>query len=53
LAAQTIEPVTHHSVRQAARPAHRARTDLADTYARAIEELDRRRAQGPGADPPF
>ena len=53
LAAQTIEPVAHRPVRHAARAPHRAKTDLADTYARAIEELDRRRAQAAGGDPPF
>ena len=53
-AVQRLKPDADHPVRHAAaRRPQRARTDLADAYARAIDELDRRRAQGAGADPPF
>jgi hypothetical protein len=54
LAAQALKPAAHHPIRHAgARRRHRAATDLADTYARAIAELDRRQAQAAGGDPPF
>jgi hypothetical protein len=54
LAAQALKPAAHHPIRHAVAPRrHRAATDLADTYARAIAELDRRQAQAAGGDPPF
>ena len=52
-AAQAVNPAAQHPVQPAARRPHRARTDLADAYARAIVELDQRRAQAAGDDPPF
>ncbi len=51
-AAQPSKPAAHHPGHAAAHP-HRSKTDLADAYARAMEDLDQRRAQAAGGDPPF
>jgi hypothetical protein len=53
-AARPPKPVAHRPTAHAAtRRPHRARTDLADSYARAIDQFDRRHAQAAGGDPPF
>lgn len=52
--AQPLQAAANHPVRHpAARRRHPATADLAEVYARAIDDLDRRRAQAAGGDPPF